>query len=299
MAFLGDARCTIFTVQATAPRNLPCTLLRSEQELQPPRTPTSYTRSGSKAAPEVEFVSHRDRPFRFLDRMAIVQALTAETPSPWRQVPGDTRGARQDGVGHGANLLQRHHHGHRSPSSIPSPSVRLHHEHVGRSFQMQPRRPSYRWHAHLGHAHLRAPLRALRRASRATNGIPTAVAGVGLVFPSLHVHRRRGDVPKKVAVERHPDAIPMVRLPMSAFPLARRGVFASTCSPTSLAEFFYSQVPPALKSMSTYIVLLVDLFFWLLAVLSFINFLNYLYWASWYKYVKPEDEDENVDEQQV
>ncbi|KAG9459146.1 hypothetical protein H6P81_003654 [Aristolochia fimbriata] len=28
----------------------------------------------------------------------------------------------------------------------------------------------------------------------------------------------------------------------------------------------------------------VDLFYWLLAILSFLNFFNYLYWAKWYKH---------------
>jgi peptide/histidine transporter 3/4 len=103
-----------------------------------------------------------------------------------------------------------------------------------------------------------------------------------------------------------------------------------------LLEFFYSQAPPALKSMSsaflwaalslgyyfsTIIVKAVnaatedyttskgwlqgnninrnhlDLFFWLLAVLSFLNFLNYLYWSNWYKYVKAQDLPKDVAEQ--
>ncbi|KAL5989823.1 hypothetical protein ACLOJK_010718 [Asimina triloba] len=90
-----------------------------------------------------------------------------------------------------------------------------------------------------------------------------------------------------------------------------------------LLEFFYSESPKALKAISssflwcslaigyffsTVLVEVVnsatygltkskgwlagnnlnrnhlDLFYWLLAVLSMINFLNYLYWASWYKY---------------
>lgn len=125
-------------------------------------------------------------------------------------------------------------------------------------------------------------------------------------------------------------------LPMSVFWLAPQyGVFgiADMFTYIGLLEFFYSQAPPPLKSMSsaflwasmslgyyfsTIIVKAVnaatkkytlsggwlngnninrnhlDLFFWLLAVLSFINFLNYLYWASWYKYVKPQDEEDNV-----
>ncbi|KAE8789781.1 protein NRT1/ PTR FAMILY 4.3-like [Hordeum vulgare] len=130
MAFLvGMPRYLIFTVQGNSALleifRVYVAAIRN-RNLQLPENPDElYEISRSKAAPEVEFVSHRDRPFRFLDRMAILQALTAETPSPWRQVPGDTRGARQDGVGHGANLLQRHHHGHLpGPVPIPSPSSR-------------------------------------------------------------------------------------------------------------------------------------------------------------------------------
>ncbi|KAI5005439.1 hypothetical protein ZWY2020_032682 [Hordeum vulgare] len=101
-------------------------------------------------------------------------------------------------------------------------------------------------------------------------------------------------VPFARGVTGHPNGIPY---------LQRVGVgvvlsIVSMCIAV-IVEMYRKKVPPALKSMSTYTGLLVDLFFWLLAVLSFINFLNYLYWASWYKYVKPQDEDENVDEQQV
>ena len=90
-----------------------------------------------------------------------------------------------------------------------------------------------------------------------------------------------------------------------------------------LLDFFYSEAPKALKSiatsffwcsmslgyfLSTVLVELVNratkgntksrgwlagnnlnrnhlnLFYWLLAVISFLNFLNYLFWANWYKY---------------
>ncbi|KAG9458158.1 hypothetical protein H6P81_002666 [Aristolochia fimbriata] len=90
-----------------------------------------------------------------------------------------------------------------------------------------------------------------------------------------------------------------------------------------LLEFFYSQTPGSLRSLGTafswcsmamgyfFSSLLVnivngatknwtaskgwlkgnninlnhlDLFYWLLAILSFLNFFNYLYWAKWYKY---------------
>ncbi|XP_058086447.1 protein NRT1/ PTR FAMILY 4.6-like [Magnolia sinica] len=90
-----------------------------------------------------------------------------------------------------------------------------------------------------------------------------------------------------------------------------------------LLEFFYSQAPTGLRSLGTafawcsmalgffFSSVLVnvvnavtknstsskgwlngnnlntnhlDLFYWLVAILSFLNFLNYLYWANWYKY---------------
>ncbi|KAK1286884.1 putative peptide/nitrate transporter [Acorus calamus] len=94
-----------------------------------------------------------------------------------------------------------------------------------------------------------------------------------------------------------------------------------------LLEFFYSESPLSLKSfataflwcsialgyfLSTIIVEVVNkatknltasggwlagnnlnrnhlnLFYWLLAIVSFINFLNYLFWARWYKYRPPQ-----------
>ncbi|OAY62893.1 Protein NRT1/ PTR FAMILY 4.6, partial [Ananas comosus] len=97
-----------------------------------------------------------------------------------------------------------------------------------------------------------------------------------------------------------------------------------------LLEFFYSQAPTPLKSvsisflwcsmsvgyfLSTILVQVVNaatknntrsggwlhgnninrnhlnLFYWLLCVLSFLNFLNYLFWANWYKY-RPQDKDD-------
>ncbi|KAE8790051.1 Peptide transporter PTR2 [Hordeum vulgare] len=78
MAFLvGMPRYRIFTVQGSSAllEIFRCTLLRSGTgTCSSLRTLTSYTRSA-----EAKLL------LRFLDRAAIVQAPTAETPSPWRQ----------------------------------------------------------------------------------------------------------------------------------------------------------------------------------------------------------------------
>ncbi|KAI5003983.1 hypothetical protein ZWY2020_031226 [Hordeum vulgare] len=252
MAFLvGMPRYRIFTVQGSSALleifRVYVAAIRN-RNLQLPENPDElYEISRSKAAPEVEFVSHRDRPFRFLDRAAIVQAPTAETPSPWRQ-------CRVTHVEHAKTVL----------AMVPIFCSAIIMGTCLAQFQYL-LHPAGLHHEH----HLFVPF--ARGVTGHPNGIPYLQrVGVGVVLSivsmciAVVVEMYR----KKVAVWNGMlDAIPMV--------------------------------PPALKSMSTYIGLLVDLFFWLLAMLSFINFLNYLYWASWYKYVKPQDEDENVDEQQV
>ncbi|KAI4989300.1 hypothetical protein ZWY2020_036617 [Hordeum vulgare] len=307
MAFLvGMPRYRIFTVQGSSVLleifRVYVAAIRN-RNLQLPENPDElYEISRSKAAPEVEFVSHRDRPFRLrsysfpsagvcgvymqMQRCLLNKCICSEFWIGRRSFEHRRRRRRARGGGAGDTvehakavlamvpifaapsswaLLARFNTFSIRPGSTMNTWV---------SFRMQRRRcPSYlgacsSWHAHLKH------LFVLRMASRATSGIPTAVASASAsCSPSFHVHRRRrGDVPQEGGLERHAWTIPMVR----------------RCP-----------LPPALNSMSTYIGLLVDLFFWLLAMLSFINFLNYLYWASWYKYVKPQDEDENVDEQQV
>ncbi|XP_037416696.1 protein NRT1/ PTR FAMILY 4.5-like [Triticum dicoccoides] len=333
----SSALLEIFRVYVAAIRN---------RNLQLPENPAElYEMSRSKASPEEEFVSHRDRPFRFLDRAAIVQAPTAEAPNPWRQ-------CRVTHVEHaktvlamvpifcsaiimGTCLAQFQTFSIQQGSTMNT--------WVG-GFQMQPATLPIIPLAMLIFAvpiYERLFVPFARGITGHPNGIPYLQrVGVGLVLSIfsmciaavVEMHR------KKVAV-RHGklDAIPMLDpLPMSVFWLAPQyGVFgiADMFTYIGLLEFFYSQAPPALKSMSsaflwasmslgyyfsTIIVKAVnaatkkhtlsggwlngnninrnhlDLFFWLLAVLSFINFLNYLYWASWYKYVKPQDEEDNV-----
>ncbi|KAI5000396.1 hypothetical protein ZWY2020_004985 [Hordeum vulgare] len=240
---------------------------------------------------------------RFLDRAAIVQASTAETPSPWRQ-------CRVTHVEHAKTVLAM------VPifcSAIIMGTCLAH-------FQMQPATlpiiplgmlilvmPIYE--------HLFVPF--ARGVTGHPNGIPYLQrVGVGLVLSivsmciAVVVEMYR----KKVAVWNGIlDAIPMVRpLPMSAPPALKSMSSAFLWASMSLGYYFSTIIVKAVNAATKKHTLSggwlngnninrnhLDLFFWLLAVLSFINFLNYLYWASWYKYVKPQDEEENVDEQQV
>lgn len=105
-----------------------------------------------------------------------------------------------------------------------------------------------------------------------------------------------------------------------------------------LMDFFYSEAPPGMKSLSTSFSWLslsvgyylstifvnltnsitkhftsskrgwlggldlnkshLDLFYWFLAIVSVINFANYVFWANWYKY-KKDIPVENTDEQKL
>lgn len=182
-------------------------------------------------------------------------------------------------------------------------------------------------------------------ASRLT-GLPTGITylqrvGVGLVLSIVSmVIAAVVEVKRKKVAERNGmlDMSPRQHLPMSCFWLAPQfAVFgiADMFTYVGLMEFFYSQAPAALKSMSssflwcslslgyfmsTIIVKAVnaatrrstasggwlagninrnhlDLFFWLLAVLSTLNLFNYLFWASWYNY-KPQEKAPATEEQQ-
>ncbi|CAO1945983.1 unnamed protein product [Urochloa humidicola] len=308
--------------------------------------------SRSKASPDTEFVAHRDKPFRFLDRAAIVQAPkedAAPEPNPWRQ-------CRVTQVEHAKTVL----------AMVPifcsaiimgTCLAQLQTYSIAQGTTMDTR---------LG-KHFIMPVASLPIIAlvilifavpiyerlfvpfaRRITGIPTGITyfqrvGVGLVLSIVSmaiaaaVEVRR----KKVAVEQGMvDMIPGVdHLPMSCFWLAPQfAVFgvADMFTYVGLMEFFYSQAPRALKSMSssflwcslsfgyfmsTIIVQAVnaatkgstasggwlaskninrnhlDLFFWLLAVLSTLNFFSYLFWASWYKY-KPADVAPEEEEQQ-
>ncbi|KAE8795737.1 Peptide transporter PTR2 [Hordeum vulgare] len=227
------------------------------RNLQLPENPgEQYEIRRSKAAPEVEFVSHRDRPFTFQDRAAIVQAPTAETPSPWRQ-------CRVKHVEHaksvlamvpifcsaiimGTCLAQFHTFSIQQGSTMNT--------WVGR-FQMQPATlpvlavPIYE--------RLFVPF--ARGVTGHPNGIPYLQRiGVGFVLSivSMCIAAVVEMYRKKVAVRNGMlDAIHMVRpLPMSVFWLAPQyGVFgiADMFTYIGLLEFFYSQAPPAHKSMSS------------------------------------------------
>ncbi|KAL6845156.1 hypothetical protein ACP4OV_024651 [Aristida adscensionis] len=310
------------------------------RSLQLPEDPSDlYEISRSKASPDTEFVAHRDRPFRFLDRAAIVQAPKddggAAPASPWRQcrvtqvehaktvlamvpiflctvIMGTCLAQLQTfSIAQGSTMDTRLGKRFRMPvASLPIiPLLIL-------IFAV----PIYE----------RVFVPFMRRVTGHPNGIPYLQrVGVGLVLSIISmviaalVEVKR----KRVAVRVGKlDLAPKQFLPISCFWLAPQfAVFgiADMFTYVGLMEFFYSQAPRALKSMSssflwcslsfgyfmsTVIVQAVnaatkgsttsggwlagnninrnhlDLFFWLLAVLSTLNFFNYLFWSSWYKY---------------
>jgi solute carrier family 15 (peptide/histidine transporter), member 3/4 len=170
--------------------------------------------------------------------------------------------------------------------------------------------------------------------ARRITGLPTRIpylqrVGVGLVLSiiSMAIAALVEVKRKRVAVRTGMLDLKLREyLPISCFWLAPQfAVFgvADMFTYIGLMEFFYSQAPQALKSMSssfmwcslafgyflsTIIVQVVnaatrvstasggwlngnninrnhlDLFFWLLAAFSTLNFFNYLFWSSWYKY---------------
>ncbi|TVU35116.1 hypothetical protein EJB05_16987, partial [Eragrostis curvula] len=330
----STALLEIFQVYVAAIRN---------RNLQLPENPDElYEISRNKASPETEFVAHRDKPFRFLDKAAIIQSPTDdEAPSPWRQcrvtqvehaktvlamvpifcsaiIMGTCLAQLQTfSIQQGATMDTRlGKHFKMPPASLPIiPLVIL-------IFAV----PIYE--------RLFVPF--ARRVTGLPNGIPYLQrVGVGLVLSIIsmviaalvEVKRKRVATDSGLLVPR----VPGQQLPISVFWLAPQfAVFgvADMFTYVGLMEFFYSQAPHALKSMSssflwaslsmgyflsTIIVQAVnaatkrdtasggwlagnninmnhlDLFFWLLAVLSTLNFFNYLFWASWYKY-KPQEE---------
>uniref|UniRef100_J3L419 Uncharacterized protein n=1 Tax=Oryza brachyantha TaxID=4533 RepID=J3L419_ORYBR len=326
-----SALLEIFQVYVAAIRNRAVKLPENPDEL--------YEISKSKAPPDTEFMAHRSKPFRFLDKAAIVQEPTDAAPSPWRQ-------CRVTQVEHAKTVLAM------VPifcsaiimstclAQLQTFSIQqgaTMNTHIGQ-FKMPPATlpiipliilifavPIYE----------RGFVPLARRITGHPNGIPHLQrVGVGLVLSIISMAIAAVvEVRRKEVAARHGmlDANPMLgeQLPISCFWLAPQftvfGV-ADMFTFIGLLEFFYSQAPPALKSMSssflwcpmslgyflsTIIVKAVnvatrgstasggwlagnninrnhlDLFFWLLAVLSFLNFLNYLFWASWYRY-KPQ-----------
>ncbi|XP_072950443.1 protein NRT1/ PTR FAMILY 4.5-like [Typha angustifolia] len=181
---------------------------------------------------------------------------------------------------------------------------------------------------------------------RRLTGLATGIThlqriGVGLVLSCVSMATAALiEAKRKNVANQHGllDAVPLLQpLPISCFWLSFQyfifGI-ADMFTYVGLLEFFYSQAPTALKSvstsflwcsmslgyfMSTILVQVVnaatkkstmsggwlegnnlnrnhlDLFYWLLAILSFVNFLNYLFWAKWYKYLPRDSADqENV-----
>ncbi|XP_039849064.1 protein NRT1/ PTR FAMILY 4.3-like [Panicum virgatum] len=334
----SSALTEIFQVYVAAFRNRNLPLPENPDDL--------YEISRSKASPDTEFVAHRAKPFRFLDRAAIVQTPKEDgAPNPWRQ-------CRVTQVEHGKTVL----------AMVPifcsaiimgTCLAQLQTFSIAQGSTMDNRLGK---HFQMPVASLPIiPLAMLIFAvpiyeqlfvpfARRLTGLPTGITylqrvGVGLVLSIVSMAIAAGvEVRRKKVVARHGmvDMIPgLDYLPMSCFWLAPQfAVFgvADMFTYVGLMEFFYSQAPRALKSMSssflwcslsfgyfmsTIIVQAVnaatrgasggwlaskninrdrlDLFFWLLAVLSTLNFFNYLFWATWYKYkpaVPPQPEEE-------
>lgn len=329
----------IFQVYVAAVRNRKQQLPEDPNEL--------YEISRNKASPETEFVAHRDRPFRFLDRAAIVQTDMDAAANPWRQ-------CRVTQVEHAKTVL----------AMVPIFCSAIIMGTCLAQLQTFSMAQGNTMDTALG-PHFKMPVASILIiplvflifavpiyeklfvpfASRLT-GLPTGITylqrvGVGLVLSIVSmVIAAVVEVKRKKVAERNGmlDMSPRQHLPMSCFWLAPQfAVFgiADMFTYVGLMEFFYSQAPAALKSMSssflwcslslgyfmsTIIVKAVnaatrrstasggwlasninrnhlDLFFWLLAVLSTLNLFNYLFWASWYNY-KPQEKAPATEEQQ-
>ncbi|MQM01610.1 hypothetical protein Taro_034369, partial [Colocasia esculenta] len=170
--------------------------------------------------------------------------------------------------------------------------------------------------------------------ARRFTGIPSGIThlqrvGVGLVLSAVSM-AAAGFVEAK----RRYAAVGEGRL-ISVFWLSfQYGIFgiADMFTLVGLMEFFYSEAPAGMRSLSTSFSFLslslgyflstvlvnvinaitgkrsaggqewlraldlngsrLDLFYWFLAALSCLNFANYLFWASWYKYKKDESPDD-------
>lgn len=334
----SSALLEIFRVYVAAIRNRNLQLPENPEEL--------YEISRSKASPETEFVAHRDKPFRFLNKAAIVQTTTGEMPNPWRQCRvTQVENARTMlamvpifccAIIMGTCLAQFQTFSIQQGATMDT--------RIAKHVQMPPATLPI---IPLGMLICAVPIyeRLFVPYARRITGHPNGILylqriGVGLVLSivSMCIAAVVEMYRKRVATRNNMlDAIPQLQmLPISCFWLAPQyGVFgiADMFTFIGLLEFFYSQAPPALKSMSSaflwcsmslgyyfssIIVRAVnvatknstasggwlagnninrnhlDLFFWLLAVLSFLNFLNYLYWSRWYKYVKSQDQAEHV-----
>ncbi|KAG1367783.1 Protein NRT1/ PTR FAMILY 4.5 [Cocos nucifera] len=288
---------------------------------------------------EVEFLPHKDK-FRFLDKAAIQTCSTHTTsPSPWKlcrvtQVENaktilgmipifcstiimSTCLAQLQtfSIQQGTTMNTRiTHRFHIPPASLPIIPI---------SFMI-----------------ILIPLydRVFVPFARRITGHITGIThfqriGVGLVLSCISMATAAVvEVKRKSVARSHGmlDALPVLQpLPISVFWLSFQffifGI-ADMFTYVGLLEFFYSEAPNALKSISTSFLWCsmslgyflstilvqivnaatrnhtksggwlagnnlnrnhVNLFYWLLCFLSFINFLNYLFWARWYEY-KPQ-----------
>ncbi|KAG0539396.1 hypothetical protein BDA96_03G319100 [Sorghum bicolor] len=348
----GMPRYRIATVQGSSALKEICQVyvaaIRNRKQQLPEDPDELYEISRSKASPDMEFLSHRDRPFRFLDRAAIVQTDKDAAANPWRQCRvTQVEQAKTvlamvpifcSAIIMGTCLAQLQTFSMVQGSTMDT-TLGPHFKMPVASMLIIP----------LGLLIFAVPIyeQLFVPLARRLTGIPTGITylqrvGVGLVLSIVSmviaavVEAQR----KKVATRNGMlDMIVGVQhLPMSCFWLAPQfAVFgiADMFTYVGLMEFFYSQAPAALKSMSssflwcslslgyfmsTIIVKAVnaatrrstasggwlagsinrnhlDLFFWLLAVLSTLNLFNYLFWARWYKY-RPQEKAPAAEEQQ-
>ncbi|KAJ7551670.1 hypothetical protein O6H91_06G024200 [Diphasiastrum complanatum] len=152
-------------------------------------------------------------------------------------------------------------------------------------------------------------------------------SGVGLVFSTLSMMIAALVELKRIAVARDNSLLdnPSARIPIKIYWLIPQYLIfglADTFTLVGLMEFFYSESPQIMRSMSTSLIyvslalgnflssVLVSVinkttrrganhtgwlpdninrsklsnFYWLIAAINFLNFLCYLYWACWYKY---------------
>ncbi|KAK1277107.1 putative peptide/nitrate transporter [Acorus gramineus] len=155
--------------------------------------------------------------------------------------------------------------------------------------------------------------------------------GVGLVLSAISMAvAGLVEVKRRNAFNDHQEKISLFWL---SFQFGIFGI-ADMFTLVGLMEFFYSEAPSGMRSLSTSFSYLslsfgyflnsvlvkvinlvtervapsrqgwlfgtdfnknnLDLFYWFLAILSCINFGNYVYWAKWYKYKEEEEEEEEV-----
>ncbi|KAJ8771839.1 hypothetical protein K2173_027016 [Erythroxylum novogranatense] len=176
--------------------------------------------------------------------------------------------------------------------------------------------------------------------ARKITGHPSGITqlqrvGIGLVLSAISMAVAGFvEVKRRNQATRHPDEHPITLFWLSF----QYGIFgiADMFTLVGLMEFFYTQAPSGMKSLSTSFTWLslsfgyflstvfvdlinaitkrvtpskqgwlhgtdlntnnLNLFYWFLAILSCLNFANYVYWAKWYKYKTDNDKHKDIDE---